>query len=261
MLNNLNVGDLRGTIRGVVHPTNGLGVVPGRWFWTRGIRLGMIAWRLNEQPVRPEFLFAVREVPFGTVGWWRRRIVPGTVVSFTSTGLRKGPRGSLLLPLTTFLGAASDPELLDAVAPLLREDTRVTAEFGTLVCRPGEDDYSVVCDWHGTRLELSLSAGETGGVEASLAQARALHAAWARWERRLRELVTRELLPLWKDWNADEAPIDGDALFRLLTLERIWITGDGVMQLMMDAGGQFTDHSLWVDGTVEEGPTEIYPVG
>jgi hypothetical protein len=257
MSNDLNAGDLRGTVRGVVHPTSGLRVWPGRWFWTRRIRFDLIAWRLDEQPVSVGMLSVVCEVALGTTASWRRRIAPGTVVSFRSTGIELGPHGHPLLPLATFLGAASDPELLEAAAPVLKEDTRVTAEFGTLTRAPGAEEYSGRCDWHGTLLELSLSGAEAGDIEASLEQARALHAGWTRWEGRLRELVTRELFPLWRDWNADEAPIGGDALFRLLTLERVWITGDGSVQLTIDAGGQFTDHELVVDGTVEDGPTDV----
>lgn len=261
MANDLKLGDLRGTIRGVVHPTEGFAVDPGRWFWTRQIRLRMIAWRLDGRPVTPEFLFAVREVPIGTTALWRRRAAPGTVVAFESTGMERGPRGSLRLPLTRFLGAASDPELLDAVAPMLRRDVLETAEFGSLVREPGGADYSGRCAWHGTVLELSLFGADRGEVGRSLADARALHASWAEWEARLRALVTRELLPLWRDWNPDEKPVDGDTLFGMFPIDRIWIMGDGEVQLTMDAGGQFTDHVLTVDGTVEGGPTDIYPEG
>ncbi|HEU4455809.1 MAG TPA: DUF2262 domain-containing protein, partial [Longimicrobium sp.] len=150
---------------------------------------------------------------------------------------------------------------LAAAAPMLRRDVRETAEFGALVREPGEDDYSCRCDWHGTVLELAISDADSGDVERSLEGARALHAGWAEWEGRLRELVARELLPLWMDWNPDEAPIDADTLFGMIPLERIWIMGDGEVRLTMDAGGQFTDHVLVVDGTVEGGPTDIYPEG
>ena len=255
MANELKAGDLRGTIRGVVHPVHGLDVGPGRWFWTRRIRVRTIVWRLDEGPVTTAFLSAFREVPVFAAASWRRRVVPGTVVSFVSRGMVRGEFGNLLLPLTSFLGAASDPELLDAAAPMLRPDVLQTAEFGSLVREPGGGDYSGRCAWHGTVLELTLLGVDRDDVGGSLA------AAWAEWEARLRALVTRELLPLWRDWNPDEKPIDGDTLFGMLPLERIWIMGDGEVQMTMDAGGQFTDHQIMVDGTVEGGPTDIYPEG
>jgi hypothetical protein len=233
-------------------------VYPGHRFWNRRIVFQTNAWRVDGQPVRKQFVLVDFETPLGTVARWQPRIAPGEVISFESTGIWKMPRGGAFLRLSRFLGPAIDPELQEIAAAARKPDVRST-EFGELVAKPGED-YSCTCVWHGTPVTLDLSPDEED-VEATLAAARRLHAEWGRWEGQLRALVTGELLPLWKDWHADEDPIDGDTLYGRLTLERIRVMDDGQVQLMMDAGGQFTDHEIVVDGTVEGGPEDIYPEG
>ena len=251
----MNVGDFRGTIRCVVH-LSGMRVYPGRRFWSRRIVFQMSAWRVDGQPVREQVLLVDFEALLGMAWRWRRRIAPGEVISFESTGITKMPRGGAFLRLSRFLGPAADPELQEIAAALRKPDVRSTTEFGRLVREPGEDDYSCSCTWHGTTLQLDLSPDDEGDVGATLAHARALHAGWERWEGQLRALVAGELLDLWKDWNADEPPIDGETLYGRLTLRRIWVMDDGAVQLEMDAGGQFTDHEVVIDGTVRGGPKE-----
>lgn len=249
-------GDLRGTLRAVVHPS-GMNDYPGKRFWTRQLAFSPVAWRLGEGPVRSEPLIVLREIPIGTAGRWRRRIAPGAVISFESSGLERTVHGALRLRMTRFLGPADDPELSAAAAPALTTDVRETAEFGALVRKPGDDIYTGRCDWHGRTVELWVSGEDEGDVEPALKHARALHAGWASWEARLRALTTAELLPLWLDWHAEEPPIDGDALYGMLTLESVWVMDDGTLSLTMDPAGQFTDHTIRVDGSVEGGPEEI----
>jgi hypothetical protein len=249
-------GDLRGTIRGIVHPV-GLSVYRGRAFWKRRIVFQMHVWRVDGEPVQTEPLLVALEVPVGTTGRWRQKLAPGTAISFVSTGLERFGRGALQLPLTRFLGAADDGELLEVEASRRLPEYLDTAEFGRLAAGAGMGDYSGPCDWHGKRVELDLSVGDERDVDAPLAHARTLFATWNEWEEKLRALVANNLLPLWLDWNPDEVPIDADTLYGRLTLKGIWVLEDGVVWLSMDAGGQFTDHELAVDGTVAGGPTEI----
>jgi len=256
----MNAGELRGTIRGIVHRT-GMRVYPGRDFWTRRIVFQMHVWRLDEQPVQTQFLLVALEALVGTTPLWRQRLAPGAAISFASTGLEPFGCGALQLPLSRYLGPADDRELLEVEASRRLPDFLDTAEFGRLAHEPGGFAYSGRCAWHGRTVLLDLSGDENGKVDATLEHARTLLATWESWEGQLRALVARELLPLWLDWNPDEAPIDADTLYGRLTLERIRVMDDGQVQLSMDAGGEFTDHEIAVDGTVAGGPTEIYPEG
>jgi len=253
----MNVGDFRGTIHCVVHPT-GISVYPGQRFWMRRIVFATHAWRVNGQPVRKQPLLVDLEVLVGTAARWRRRIAPAEVISFESVGIWKMPRGGAFLRLSRFLGPAADPELQEIAAAARKPDVRST-EFGELIAKPGED-YSCTCVWHGRPVTLELSPEEED-VDVTLAATRRLDAEWDRWEGQLRALVAGKLLNLWRDWHADEPPIDGETLYGRLTLERIWVMDGGQVQLMMGAGGQFTDHTIVVDGTVEGGPEDIYPEG
>jgi hypothetical protein len=259
-IENVNAGELGGTIRGIVHPT-GTRVYPGRRFWTRRIVFQMHVWRLDEQPVQTRPLLDALESPIGTIWRWRQRFAPGAAISFASTGLETFGRGALRLPLSRYLGPADDRELLDVEASRRMPEFLDTAEFGRLVSEPGGFDYSGQCAWHGRTVDIDLSGDEEGDVDATLEHARTLLATWESWEGQLRALVARELLPLWLDWNPDEAPIDADTLYGRLTLQRIWVMDDGQVQLSMDAGEEFTDHEIVVDGTVAGGPEEIHPEG
>jgi hypothetical protein len=259
-IEDMNAGELRGTIRGIVHPT-GMRVYPGRSFWTRRIVFQMHVWRLDGQLVQTKPLLVALEAFVGTTWRWRQRLAPGAAISFASTGLEAFGRGALQLPLSRYLGPADDRELLDVEASRRLPDFLDTPEFGRLSANAGMGDYSGRCAWHGTTLELDISGDEDGNVASALDHARTLLATWEEWEDKLRDLVARELLPLWLDWHADEAPIDADTLYGRLTLERICVMDDGEVQLSMDAREQFTDHEIIVDGTVAGGPTEIYPEG
>jgi hypothetical protein len=216
----------------------------------------MHVWRLDGQPVQTEPLLVALEALVGTTLGWRQRLAPGAAISFVSTGLERFGRGALQLPLCRYLGRADDRELLEVEASRRMPDFLDTAEFGRLVSERGGMGYSGRCAWHGRRVVLDLSV-DAETVDDVLEHARTLLATWPAWEGKLRALVARELLPLWLDWNPDEAPIDANTLYGRLTLARIWVMDDGQVQLAMDAGEEFTDHEIAVDGTVAGGPEEI----
>jgi hypothetical protein len=89
----MNVGDFRGTVHCVVHPS-GISVYPGRRFWMRRIVFSTHAWRVAGQPVRKQAVLVDLEVPVGTAGRWRRKIAPGEAISFESAGIWKMPRAA-----------------------------------------------------------------------------------------------------------------------------------------------------------------------
>lgn len=247
-------GALRGPLRGVVDPA-GPHIRPGGRFWTRRIVFRLMAWRAGEGPVHADPITAMMEVPLGTGVARMARIGRGAALAFEARGVERNEYDVPWVRLERLLGPADDDaELRAAAEPFLRRDTVDTAEFGTLVRDVGEDDYEGRHDWHGCIIELAVG----GEGQAGVAQARALHARWREWEVRLRALMTAELLPLWREWNADEPEIDGDALYASLTLTSLRVSDDGSVNLMFDPHGQFTDHIVVVDGTVEGGPSDIY---
>jgi hypothetical protein len=256
----LKIGDLQGTIRGIVH-ASGLHVYAGSSFWMRRIFFHMHFWRLDGQLVQTKRLLVTLEVSVVMMPLWRRRLAPGATISFVTTGIERIDSRVLQVPMDSFLGAADDPELLEVQASRRKPDILETAEFGRLALDPGGMDYIGQCVWYGRTIELELGGDDEGSVEVTLRHARTLLATWPEWLRGLRELVARELLPLWLDWHDGEPPIDGDTLYWRLTLQRIWVMDDGGVQLVMDAGSEFDNDDLKVEGTVAGGPTEIVPEG
>jgi hypothetical protein len=260
VLTELKLGDLRGTIRGIVH-SSGLSIYGGRSFWMRRIYLRMHVWRLGEQPVQTRRLLVTLEVPLVTIPLWRRRLAPGATISLVSGGIERLGYRAPEVTMSSFLGAADDPELLEVEASSRKPDILETAEFGRLALDVFGMDYIGRCAWYGLPVELELAGDDEGSVDVTLRHARTLLATWPEWQRRLRKLVARELIPLWLEEHDDEPPIDADILYGRLVLQQVLVMTDGGVLLVMDAGEEFDSDELSVAGTVAGGPTEIIREG
>jgi hypothetical protein len=147
---------------------------------------------------------------------------------------------------------------LQEIAAAARKPDIRSTEFGELIAKPGED-YSCTCVWHGKPVTLDLSPDEKTSMRRSRPPGASTRSGTA--GKASCALVAGKLLGLWTDWHADEPPIDGNTLYGCLTLGRIWVMDDAQVQLMMDAGGEFTDHEIVVDGSVEGGSEDIYHEG
>jgi hypothetical protein len=250
----LQAGELRGTIRAVVHK-GPVSIYPGSFPWNRRIVFTPVVWRHEGGPVRKETIFVYRHVMVGTANLWRARLRPESLIAFESAGIEVMDKGGRRLRMTRLLGEPSDPELEAAAAAIFAPLVIKTKEFGRLTGVAGEVEGR--CDWHGTSVTLELVGDADGEMAGVLAHARNLYAGWPAWEAQLSALVTREILPLWIDWNPDEPPIDGDTLYRRLTLKSVWVAADGELRLALDAGDEFIDHEIAIDGTVGGGPASF----
>ncbi|MEZ0244036.1 MAG: DUF2262 domain-containing protein [Sphingomonas sp.] len=250
-------GGRAGAIRGVVHPR---GVTRfagrGRWFWTQRIYFWLIAWREGDGPLDSRSLRVEREIPFGTRRLWARRIPGGATIAFEAGPVSVDDYGTPRVEMRGLLEEVGDPALAQAAAPFLTE-VRHESAFGTLVRPRGGDDYSGAWDWHGQTVEMHLDATAIGDFEQSLASALALHAAWPEWDARLRAMVEADLLDSWREWNADEPPIDGATLFGRMQLHSIEIWGGEWIDLWFDCGDAFGDHQLKATGSIGGGLKEI----
>jgi hypothetical protein len=260
-LTELKLGDLQGTIRGIVH-SSGLDVYRRDGsFWMRRIYFHIHVWRLGEQPVQTRRLLVTLVVPRVMMPLWRRRLAPGATISFVSGGIERFGSRTPQVPLTTFLGTVDDPELLEVEASSRNPDILETPEFGRLPLDRYGMDYVGQCTWYGLPVELELAGDDEGSVEGTLQHARTLLATWPEWPPRLRKLVARQLIPVWHELHEGEPPIDPDILYARLRLQRLMVMADGAVQLVMEAGEEFDGDDLSVEGTVAAGPTEIYPEG
>jgi hypothetical protein len=259
-LTELKLGDLRGSIRGIVH-SSGLDVYRDGSFWRRRIYFHIHVWRLGEQPVQTRRLLVTVKVPLMAMPLWRRRLTPGAMISFVSGGIERFGSRAPQVPITRFLGTVEDPELLEVEASSQNPAILETPEFGRLPLDRYGMDYVGDSTWYGLPVELELAGDDEGRVEVALEHARTLLATWPEWPPRLRKLVARQLIPVWQEMHEGETPIDPDILYARLRLQRVMVTADGAVQLIMEAGEEFDGDDLTVWGTVADGPTEIYPEG
>src|SRR3954467_7230172 len=93
--------------------------------------------------------------------------------------------------------------------------------------------------------------------------ARTLWAQQGDWNRRIRELATRELLDLKNsNWLAEDEPvITADDFTDRMRLESISVNGDGSFEFFHDDGDLFWGHTIIVGGNLRDGPTSAQIAG
>ena len=108
-------------------------------------------------------------------------------------------------------------------------------------------------DWLGTEISLVFDREEDRAGCA--ANARALLASAADWDRRVREYAAGELLDSANDWAEDgEEPITREQFMERMEPESVEIRADGSFEFWFADGEMFYGHSIHVSGNLTGGP-------
>ncbi len=116
-------------------------------------------------------------------------------------------------------------------------------------------------DWAGHKIEVVLNVmsdefdKNSNLIDAFLANS-------ATWKTRLEKQAVTDLLPLAKEWKAEGEPdITQGSLLQRMKPRSIIIYDDGSFAFWYADDGMFGGHSIRIDGSIEEGPTQAGIVG
>ena len=236
----------------------GFGGVKRGSFWQASI--GLAAWMEEDAPdihreEIPLFILADNSL----LDYLRQRTPPNFIVKFQAR-LAKDGKSMLLLNLPE---PGFDPDLKAILEELKKPVTLEAEGLGTFTLDRRVKWFEAEVDWLGQDVRLEYDQGPEEDMKAAQAQAKALLAGAADWDRRVRERAADELLELANDWSQEIEDEDGGAkpvtreqFMERMELESIEIGGDGSFTFWFGDGDLFYGHSIRVSGDLENGPDE-----
>ena len=212
--------------------------------------IGLTAWMEEDSPDihRGEFVLS-------TIGddqlleILRRRTPRDFIVKFRGRVSEDGRRLLLLnLPEPGF-----DPDLKAILEEQKKPVTIEEEGLGVFTLNRQVNWFEAGVDWLGTEISLVFDREEDRAGCA--ANARALLASAADWDRRVREYAAGELLDSANDWAEDgEEPITREQFMERMEPESVEIRADGSFEFWFADGEMFYGHSIHVSGNLTGGP-------
>lgn len=225
----------------------GGGKTGGEELWTASI--GLTAWMEEDSPEihRGEFvLSAVGDDQLLEI--LRHRAPRDFILKFRARVSEDGTRLLLLdLPEPGF-----DPDLKAILEEQKKPVTFWEEGLGTFTLNRQVNWFETEADWLGTEISLVFDREEDRA--GCVANAKALLAAAAGWDKRVREYAADELTSLANDWAEDEEEITREGFMERMEPESIEVRADGSFEFWFTDGEMFYGHSIHVTGNLADGP-------
>ena len=225
----------------------GGGKTGGEELWTASI--GLTAWMEEDSPDihRGEFvLSAVGDDQLLEI--LRHRAPRDFILKFRARASEDGTRLLLLdLPEPAF-----DPDLKAILEEQKKPVTFWEEGLGTFTLNRQVNWFETEADWLGTEISLVFDREEDRA--GCVANAKALLAAAAGWDKRVREYAADELTSLANDWAEDEEEITREGFMERMEPESIEVRADGAFEFWFADGEMFYGHSIHVTGNLADGP-------
>lgn len=219
----------------------------GEELWTASI--GLTAWMEEDSPEihRGEFVLS-------TVGddqlleILRHRAPRDFILKFRARASEDGKRLLLLdLPEPGF-----DPDLKAILEEQKKPVTFWEEGLGTFTLNRQVNWFETNIDWLGTEISLVFDREEDRA--GCVANAKALLASAAGWDKRVREYAAEELTSLANDWAEDGEEITREGFMERMEPESIEVRADGAFEFWFADGEMFYGHSIHVTGNLADGP-------
>lgn len=225
----------------------GGGKTGGEELWTASI--GLTAWMEEDSPDihRGEFvLSAVGDDQLLEI--LRHRAPRDFILKFRARASEDGQRLLLLdLPEPGF-----DPDLKAILEEQKKPVTFWEEGLGTFTLNRQVNWFETETDWLGTEISLVFDREEDRA--GCVANAKALLAAAADWDKRVREYAAEELTSLANDWAEDEEEITREGFMERMEPESVEVRADGSFEFWFADGEMFYGHSIHVTGNLTDGP-------
>jgi hypothetical protein len=244
-------------ILGVIGPNGATGSSYGpNTGWEIGFELAV--WRITAASIQPHPLYVRRKIPREDLAGFQAMIKPYSVVRLRARVATDSQFNRPEGLLEAFIGVDdSDGELANFATELQKPVIHHDPEFGTFTLDRRTNHFLGTATWLGFPVRLDVLAEAAGDLEAGLRTAHSLCQSQIGWDKRVRDLIARELLPLKNDtWLAkDETRLTPDYFTQRITLDSISIWGEGSFDFWHNDGDMFGGHAIRTQGDLTAGPT------
>ncbi|RKM54711.1 DUF2262 domain-containing protein [Butyrivibrio sp. X503] len=165
------------------------------------------------------------------------------------------------------LSAKVPDEFLDGLIEKYKTPVVIkTEKYGELSLKKDLHDFEGEIDWLGEKAKLFLRVErDQESADEVLTHMDAFYKDLAEWDKRLREFAAKELTDLANEWQSSDCEIDDDGnpinftevtkadFAKKLSIESMAMDNKGNFSVFYYDGGLFFDHSVVVDGSLENG--------
>ncbi len=141
-----------------------------------------------------------------------------------------------------------------------------TQNYGEMTLNKDLHNFEGECDWLGEKAKLffDVESGQENADEA-LAHMDVFYKNLDDWDKRMREFAAKELTDLANEWQSSDCELDEDGnpinyteitkadFVEKLSIDSMEMDGEGNFTVFYYDGGLFFDHSIVVDGDLENG--------
>ncbi len=219
----------------------------------------LTVWRTEGTPVNTNGLTVRHQMTYQEMTRLMDRITPYTVVHIRAHLAEHTEFGNPQALLVNIVGVdESDAELNKWVTQLLEPVMFDDDMFGTFTLDRRLQRHTAQTTWRGTPVALHLSAKEPDDLQNALKTAHTLWQSQDEWDQRIRHFAVVELLPLKNDvWlDEDEVEVHPDQFKDRMALETVKVYPDGSFEFWHNDGDLFFGHSIRIDGSISDGPTD-----
>lgn len=165
------------------------------------------------------------------------------------------------------LSAAVPNEYLDTIIVKYKTPVTIkTEKYGELTLDKDLHHFEGECEWLGKKAKLYLNVErEQENADKALANMDIFYQNLEDWDKRMREFAAKELTELANEWQSSDCEVDEDGnpidftelteadFAGKLSIDSMAIDDEGNFTVFYFDGGLFFDHSVVVDGNLENG--------
>ena len=224
--------------------------------YTRDVQFSK--WREVGGPISSTSLYVKERCNEDDIRPWMRSTKQGQIlrmrIRFTKQYVPEQLRGKVV----EYLGKdRSDKELRDAA----REKRPLSIDapgIGTMRLNRSNDSYEGVITVKRSGVPVEIETDRPKTLQSLAQRFTKLGVASADFQKRLSDILVRDLLPLWnKDWRDEGAkPMTPATLRKSVALTEIVISARGSCEFIFDDGDVFQGHDLVVRGDLKKGPQQ-----
>lgn len=235
----------------------GGGKAPKHKYWTASIDLE--AWKKPGEPMETGIKLLSMLADDKQLEKLRKHAKPDSVIRAKVRCSLDGRR----FMLTDTPTAAKDPELEAYLAERLKPVYYQDKDLGKFSLERTVDWFEKEIDWLGEKINLSFDKGEPEEMESCLKTAKDLLSSQKEWDAKVRNRAVEDLLELKNDsWlDDDQEDVTAEEFSAVIGPDSLSVMPDGEFEFWFHDGDLFWGHSIRIEGTLDDGPSEAHIEG
>jgi hypothetical protein len=228
----------------------------GQTFWT--LKFDFKKWRFSGGEVQEKSLALSKEVTKDELGVFRSQVKPYDILRVRAHVSEKSSGDSIDALLIELAGKDhSDLELRQLAQQLQNPVTFQDSQFGIFQLDRRVNWYEADVSWNSKPARLTLRVDKDLDPEPALKTARLLWNSQSDWDRKIYDCAIQKLLKIKNDsWlQSGDEKVTSQNFKDKMALEAVIVAADGEFEFWFEDGDLFWGHSIRVDGSISEGPT------